>query len=334
MAPPRKKSRKRPKLSPTPGLELSEASFDEALAGAAEDAAAEAQRAADKEGAPGAVGSPVDVDALLGDDLFTLDGLDDEATSTSAAAPAPDSPRTAVRNSTVITTDDALALSKLPQRLVSGAPHPAWLSNRRHRVTASRFANASGMFGSQGQDEVVRAMIDMPEASSGAHQYGVAMEPEAREKYTEKKKAEGMQVEVAELGLCVWPDEPWLAGSPDGLVVENGITGLLEIKCASSQLSVSFTKGDKWRRAEAQMQGCMAICSALFGKPIPWCDYFVYCREPYDSELIRVTRDPGFFGGMLPKLRTFYDETYLAAVTAKSKKASKAAARQHKKTKR
>ena len=34
---------------------------------------------------------------------------------------------------------------------------------------------------------------------------------------------EVFDLEVKAVGLCIWPGEPWLAGSPDGLCVSHGL---------------------------------------------------------------------------------------------------------------
>ncbi|CAE7241912.1 Slc35a3 [Symbiodinium natans] len=133
-------------------------------------------------------------------------------------------------------------LLKLPQRYPDGRAHPCWIAARKNRVTASRFAAACSAPGARSNRKVVVAdMLALPEGRAvQATRFGVQHEDVAREAYiawrrseASKQSASDLDLQVEPLGLCVWLQEPWLAGSPDGLcVVEGKPEGLLEIKTA------------------------------------------------------------------------------------------------------
>lgn len=60
-------------------------------------------------------------------------------------------------------------------------------------------------------DRAKRMVMEVP-FSGPSVQYGVAMEPKARVAFQKE-----YEVTVAEFGLVVCPEEPWLACSPDGI---------------------------------------------------------------------------------------------------------------------
>ncbi|CAK0864189.1 unnamed protein product [Prorocentrum cordatum] len=133
--------------------------------------------------------------------------------------------------------DGVERMLRVPQRHPDGRAHEAWLQARRHRLTASRFAAACGAPGARaGRGATAQEMLDMPEADPGqALLFGVQAEADARQEYLAQRRAElaPLAVEVQEVGLCVWREEPWLAGSPDGVCWEGGEpAGLLEVKTA------------------------------------------------------------------------------------------------------
>ena len=60
----------------------------------------------------------------------------------------------------------------------------------------------------------------MPPLTAAALEYGQKMEPIARREYVQFMKGRGAPVIVSLRGLCVSDNNPWLAASPDGLVVD------------------------------------------------------------------------------------------------------------------
>ena len=122
------------------------------------------------------------------------------------------------------------------------------------------------------------------------------MEPIARQKYMEITKNEVIQV-----GLVVRNDISWLAGSPDGLFVDQaGNTVLLEIKCPISnqdqQIFVKYldlnvdTMNHELNRKDAQgkvyytqVQLLMFLCGAKK------CDFFVY--SSVDHTIVSIEYD-------------------------------------------
>ena len=73
--------------------------------------------------------------------------------------------------------------------------------------------------------------------TSTATGYGTAHEPKAKQRYQNCFPDR----HVHDVGLLLQPDLPFLGATPDGIVCDNGQTGLLEIKCPFSARDMSFT---------------------------------------------------------------------------------------------
>lgn len=103
------------------------------------------------------------------------------------------------------------------------------------------------------------------------------------------------------LGTLVAPELPWLAASPDGVVVSRGSglpIGLLEVK----SFPVHLERGSP---AWTQVQGSMAIASRSFGRPVHWCDVIMPDRTS------RVKFDAASWAANEAVLRRFYFEELL-----------------------
>merc|ERR1711918_291448 len=118
-----------------------------------------------------------------------------------------------------------------------------------------------------------------------------------------------MGLEVKEIGICILPEAPWLAGSPDGLCWENGCPcGLLEVKTSHSWCD--RFDGEILVDWLYQVNGCMRITSAALGAAVDWCDVFFW--TPERCECRRIAFDQELWDkAMFPSLRNFYFNKYL-----------------------
>jgi putative phage-type endonuclease len=112
--------------------------------------------------------------------------------------------------------------------------------------------------------------------------WGIEKEDEARDRYILETGREVQQVGF------IYKDEDRKVGcSPDGLI---GKSGLIEIKCPSSKVHLSYIIEDKPpTNYYYQMQFQMWVCGKI------WCDFVSYDpRMPKDLQIyiIRVMRDP------------------------------------------
>lgn len=112
--------------------------------------------------------------------------------------------------------------------------------------------------------------------------------------------------DVGHAGLYVDPYEQWRGASVDGIcVVQGNETGLLEIKCPKDKPPYKFIPLAYYD----QMQGGMHILRHKY------CDFFVWTRTKGVS-LERIFYDGWYCNTQLmPKVRAFYFERYLPALT-------------------
>lgn len=134
-----------------------------------------------------------------------------------------------------------------------------------------------------------------------------------------------MRADVVETGLVLHPRQPWLCGSPDGLVLKEDGTHLLEIKCPFSRKDgkiidyenfVTFVPYIKYRNGKlelvkghkyyTQVQLLMYICG------IEKCFFFVYSSK--ESITIPVKKDKSFLCAAVRYLEDFYFEWFLPAL--------------------
>ena len=121
-----------------------------------------------------------------------------------------------------------------------------WHAEHVGRVTASTAHRAINAATSQSPDCLVRDIMkyklapEKPLRKDDPRQYGLKLEPRAREAYVALKQAEGPTIAVKESGLLVSEQFPFLATSTDGIITNNKEhgPGVLKIKCPVSQLTV------------------------------------------------------------------------------------------------
>ena len=122
-------------------------------------------------------------------------------------------------------------------------------------------------------------------------------------------------------GLFVHKDYPWLAASPDSVVVE--FKSLLEVKCPYSakdknidHVSVPYLKEtnsgltlDKNHIYYYQIQGQLACAN------VDSCYFCVFTQKDFYIE--KISRDNNFICDMLRKLETFYKNHFEKALLDK-----------------
>lgn len=157
-----------------------------------------------------------------------------------------------------------------------------WHFERKSRLTASKCYEI--LHRKSISLKYVRTILDPKLFKSTSTSYGITNEKKAREMYV---KRQGLHVH--DCGLCVNPEFPFLGATPDGIVCDEGTSGIIEIKSPSTardmtieeSLSLSLSnfclhKTDdkislkKSRAYYFQVQGQLMITGVTF------CDFFVY----------------------------------------------------------
>ena len=153
---------------------------------------------------------------------------------------------------------------------------------------------------------------------TAAMEYGIKSEPKARDEYIKKT---GMQVFA--VGLVIKINQPFLACSPDGVILEDH--SVLEIKrpytCRNTLIfnketgtcnvpyliiadkdKISLKKSHKYY---TQVQTSMYITG------LDKCHFFVYSE--CDSVHIIIEKDKEFLAEIIPKIEYFYFKYFLPA---------------------
>ena len=137
-----------------------------------------------------------------------------------------------------------------------------------------------------------------------------------------KKYQEEHAMIVIESGLIINPKWPWLAASPDGLVIaDNKCSGAVEVKCPYSKLDMEISEackdksffmemkptGPSLKPTHAYFYQCQGIMNIA---EIPWIDFIVYTTK--DMTVQRIQRDRILWKNkMLPELTSFFLEYIL-----------------------
>lgn len=220
--------------------------------------------------------------------------------------------------------------------------NPSWFSWRQNRITAStahcishsRFVNGTSPtpaasylanITGQGSNVKTRAMT-----------WGIEMEAEAVCRYQIlKSKALGRPVRVQECGLFIDSQRPWLAASPDGIVLEMDGKRLLclEVKCPYKHrqntvaqackedrtfcLEIQDGKGTKepHYRLKPKHSYYTQIQCQLAVTGLPQADLVVFTLQ--ETAIVPVTFDPVFWESTVSKLELFYKDAVLPHVREK-----------------
>ena len=165
-----------------------------------------------------------------------------------------------------------------------------WFQKRRNKLTASNVGAALGQVAYVSRKAAYERAIGTDSFEGNiATDWGIAHEEEAIAAYAAYKRCT-----VQPTGLHQHPTIEWLAGSPDGLV---GDDGLLEVKCPYYQLhrgphqTVPY---GYYLQMQQQLQ-----CTDR-----KWCDYVCYCGARGMS-IFHIERDDVLFLDLYEDLETF-----------------------------
>jgi hypothetical protein len=208
---------------------------------------------------------------------------------------------------------------------VGQSDNPAWLHQRKARITASNFYRVSTRMDTIEKDEntdpqkLIDSLlgINAPSENIYALKYGRNMEAVAKHKYLAHFKKEHKDTSYRECGLFICQDKPYLGASPD-LLVECSCCGkgLLEIKCpysivyevpSADNLSYLQTYQGQTILKEkcpyfAQIQGQMALTNRS------WCHFFVYTQKGHHMQ--KIIFDFAYWTRLERKLSLFYKKYF------------------------
>ncbi|CAG2237024.1 unnamed protein product [Mytilus edulis] len=132
---------------------------------------------------------------------------------------------------------------------------------------------------------------------------GLQEERNSIHEYILKKTESGVNVNVESSGLIIDKNHKFLAGSPDGLVNENGEMGLIEIKNILQKKNMSFIQATKkvsnfclqYTDEKVQLKkkhNYYFQCQGLLNiSGLPWLDFIARSTSPYQIHIERIYRD-------------------------------------------
>lgn len=198
-----------------------------------------------------------------------------------------------------------------------------WYQARRVRITAS---NCYALFTAREKwAEKFEKLSSRRFGGSDATRFGTEHESVARGIYESKSGAT-----VHKCGLVVPPLMPWLGCSPDGIVEQNGIFKLLEIKCPAlcEKTSLEAVVRDKKlpflmfdgenlvlktrHKYYAQVQLSMTLLD------LSSCDLCVFDKSQHQIHIIQVRRDDRYCSELVNKLGNVYFGHILPLLKANS----------------
>ncbi len=167
----------------------------------------------------------------------------------------------------------------------SGEPFSQTALTYLHQLAAERALNPDIV----NDDGMLDFFLEATTSQSKAMRFGTEQEENALDLYCKLRK-----MDMISPGLCRSYRMPFLASSPDGIIVERGIDGCLEVKCPSlstfSQYVSDVHDGESLLKVNPdyffQCQAHMLCTGAQF------CDFIVYCPFVVNPiHIVRIERD-------------------------------------------
>ena len=195
-----------------------------------------------------------------------------------------------------------------------------WYKERQWRVTDSYFGEVCKMRKSTSPNRLANTIASQCQKPFVPVPclWGKENEPVAIARYIQHMKMCNKDVTVAQTGLMINTDFPYLGATPDSLIKDISSPdpdGILEIKCPFKYRDVSPTEAaqnkdfycelndgtltlKRRHNYYYQVQGQMAVASRK------WCDFVVYSNNEVSVE--RIAFDEKFWMSMTPTLKDFY----------------------------
>ena len=192
-----------------------------------------------------------------------------------------------------------------------------WRKERCMRITASIAKCVARRKDSTPPDNLVKRIIDRKSFSTAATAWGVEHEDVARTAYIEKMRESPTSISVSQCGLVISCKEPWLGASPDGIIRDGDVKGVLEIKCPFSARNMTLSEAAASIKNFCVQQNGSALTLRrnhayyyqvnvqLFVTGLSFADFVVWLPGG-DVFIERIPRDDLFIFSMLPKLKSFY----------------------------
>lgn len=197
------------------------------------------------------------------------------------------------------------------ERKTRGQKNKEWREERLRRLQASSFGRICKATDRTDHTKLAWSLTEHKNISTDAINHGKKYEGVAREAY-----CEALRTEVAESGIMVCMDAPFLGCSPDGLV---GGDGVIEIKCpftAKDDMvtpdTVPFLQWSDHTMTSVSLKETheyfYQVMGALLCTNRKWCDFVIWTFK--EMKVIRISRDEQFISNMKLQLQDFFQKYF------------------------
>ncbi|XP_065899160.1 uncharacterized protein [Dysidea avara] len=204
-----------------------------------------------------------------------------------------------------------------------------WHHERKLRITASIMKEVCHRKSSTSCEAFIRKKLGSKSINTPAVRYGQHNETIAVRSYVNYQNKRGIMIQVNSCGLSIDPSTPWLAASPDAIVVDptqkHPKRGCLEVKCPLSCEKMLFAAACKnisgfclvQKNGELSLSRTHAyyyqVQTQMHVTHISWCDFVVW-SPMQDVFVERVYYDPAFMTTAMSKAQEFYFKKFLPSV--------------------
>ena len=166
---------------------------------------------------------------------------------------------------------------------------PAWFAAREGKLTCSTMGMALGINPWTSRIMHWKRLTGNAEPFTGnvATDWGTKQEPVALEEYSYK-----LGNPLTEVGFVPHPYIPWIGGSPDGMIGDNG---MIEMKCPFSKRLQETIPTHYY----PQVNGLLEVTET------EWCDFVSW--TPEGMNVVRIKRNPEAFEWLLAKYKVFWE---------------------------
>lgn len=221
---------------------------------------------------------------------------------------------------------DAKAAAELKKKTQKQAILELWHSERKLRITASVMKEVCHRRPITSCTAFVQKKINPKPLNIAGVRYGRTHERDAVSFYLDYHYSRGVAIELRECGLVVDLSLPWLAASPDGIVIDpTQGEGCLEVKCPLSCETINVEEAcrkvtafclieqDGYIHLSQSNAYFYQIQTQMHVTKCKWCDFVVW--SPLSAPFVqRIEYDSVFMKGAILKAQKFYFEKFLPAV--------------------
>lgn len=208
----------------------------------------------------------------------------------------------------VITCDDIRSLEKITK-----FNSIEWKKARKFKVTGSRCYSIFTYSKNEWKEFSSNYFFSNKCPMTEPMKEGIRNEPNGKKKYMEVTNSY-----IQDCGLIVCKEHPWLAYSPDGIVIENNNLKLIEVKCPYLMSDVSNENlkkhcnrylsikkdGEIHLRRKCAYYGQIQLGMALLN--LNNCDFVIYASGNNTIKIINIPIDEEFIKNMLCKIKVNY----------------------------